>query len=903
MKHISLAGSWNLTALSGDELPECLSTSANSITVNNLAQKIPGDIHTTLLENNIIHDPYWKKNELDVQWVGRTDWNMERTVNVPASFLQGEQFITLDGADTFVRIFVNGNEAGFCDNFFRSWRFPVTGLLHEGENTIRLVFESSEKHAVARAASLPYPYPCSVYDVSSPNRNLVRKPQCHAGWDWGICLMVSGIYNSIQFEQTTTGFVDYIRTSLERQGDEWTVHTKTTFTAIKNGTITFTAALSPAPKPDGNASQTEGKNCMLPEAAITTVAVRKGENTIEHSFVVKNPELWWPAWSDPATEAAIAAGKNPVPAENQLYALTVSGGGSRKTVNIAFRELEVEAKEDAYGKSFVIKVNGRNIYVKGSNWIPCDALPSRQTKAHYENLLSSLVKANGNCIRVWGGGFYETDFFYDYCDRHGILVWQDCMFGCSTYPADDEFLASVRLEIRHQVRRLQHHASIALWCGNNEDLGALTWYDESVKNRDRYVIDYDKLNEQTVGDEIQKNDPERCWWPSSPSAGPNDFSDNWHADGRGDMHYWSVWHEKKPFEAYYSITPRFVSEFGYQSLPDFGEIASFTDPSQYNITSPDMEFHQRSPGGNSIIFENFARYFRVPQSFKHTLYLSQVQQALAIQTAVNYWHSLKPVCWGSIIWQLDNLWPVASWSSLEYSGKWKLLHYNMKKFFAPVSVTLFKKDDVVYCHLINDTAFSVPAKLTISCYGFDGLKIADDIILETELAPDSSMKASELPCFVLPGLPDSFFMNAFLEYGNGLTEEKKDSSRITKSESTLFLTQPKKCSLKKAEVACRISETSDGFDIELSTDVPAFYTALDAGSIPGIFSDNFMTLLPGEKKTVSFTWQKQENWMTAGLSLKEEATSSGTRRKAYSRKPSLKTFRKALSVQCLNDLW
>lgn len=897
MKHISLSGSWNLTALSDSELPESLSSKNDNPLFAGLSQAIPGDVHTTLLENSIIPDPYWKKNELDVQWVGRTDWCMERTVIVPESFLKGEQFISLDGADTFVRVFVNGKEAGFCDNFFRTWRFPVTGLLHEGENSIRLVFESSEKHAVARAASLPYTYPCSVYDVSSPNRNLVRKPQCHAGWDWGICLMVSGIYNSIQLEQTATGFVDYIRTNLKRNGDEWTVRTTTTFTAVRNGTVTFTASLAPAAKADGSRCSTH-----MPEAATTTVAVTKGENTIEQAFTVKNPELWWPAWSSPATEAAIASGKpsetgTALPSENQLYALTVSGGGSSKTVNIAFRELEVEAKEDAYGKSFIIKVNGRSIFMKGSNWIPCDAIPSRQTKAHYESLLSSLVKAHGNCVRVWGGGFYETDFFYDYCDRHGILVWQDCMFGCSTYPADDDFLASVRLEIRHQVRRLEHHASIALWCGNNEDLGALTWYEESVKNRDRYVIDYDRLNEQTVGDEIKKNDPERCWWPSSPSAGPNDFSDNWHADGRGDMHYWSVWHEKKPFEAYYSITPRFVSEFGYQSLPDFGEVASFTDPSQYNITSPDMEFHQRSPGGNSIIFENFARYFRVPGTFQHTLYLSQVQQALAIQTAVTYWHSLKPVCWGSIIWQLNNLWPVASWSSLEYSGKWKLLHYNMRHFYAPVSTALFKKDDTVYCYAVNDTAVTVPAKLTVSYYNFDGAKIADDSTLEADLAPNSSTKEFELPCFVLPGVPESFFMQAVLEYGSN------SGNRSARSESTLFITQPKKCELRKAGITYSITETADGFDISLTSAAPAFYVALDAGKIPGIFSDNFMTLLNGEKKTVHFTWEKTEDWTKAGLPDAALSNTTGSRKAASRRKPSLTSFRKAFSIQCLNDLW
>ena len=428
------------------------------------------------------------------------------------------------------------------------------------------------------------------------------------------------------------------------------------------------------------------------------------------------------------------------------------------------------------------------------------------------------------------------------CDRKGILIWHDCMFACSTYPADKEFLDNVRLEIRHQIRRLSHHPAIALWCGNNENLGAITWYEESRKNRDLYVVDYDRLNEQTVGDEVRKNDPSRLWWSSSPCSGDNDFADNWHSDGRGDMHYWSVWHEKKPFEAYYDITPRFVSEFGYQSLPSLSETRTFADEkTDFNITSPVFEFHQRSPGGNSIIFENFARYFRVPASFRYMLYLSQVQQALAIKTAVNYWRSLKPVCMGAIIWQLNDLWPVASWSSIEYSGKWKLLHYAAERFFAPISLSLFKKDDTIQCFAINDTDISVPASLQISYMDFEGKKLHENSFENIVLKENSStcLFSKKPDPAIFP--PDSFFIYAELSYGN------------TTFTDALFCTQPKKCEIEKADIKPTIHENKDGsFKITLSTGKPAFFVALDADNLPGTFSKNLLTLLPGKTETVLF---------------------------------------------------
>ena len=875
MKTMTINGTFSLSPCNKSDIP------ANVKLPSKMTMKFPGDIHSTLLRNKCIPDPYYRKNELEVQWVGRTDWQAETTFSVDESFLKGRQFIELEDADTFVRVFVNKKEAGLCENFFRKWRFEITDYLKKGTNTLRLVFESAERHACEKAETLTHPAPCSVYDIYSPHRNLVRKTQCNAGWDWGICLMVCGVYKPIKLVQTATGFLDYVQTTTvpAPKGKNWQVNIKAIYTSLRTTKTRFSFAVSDTPAHRATSSQsfaatsasyehtntaTSASGSTILSETSVDVQLVPGENIIETTLTVKNPEIWWPAGCSPADEDAIVKKGEPLFRENTIYTLTASAAGAKIKQNLAFRTLEAVSEKDEHGRSLYFKVNGKPVYAKGSNWIPCDALPERQTPQKYENLLSSLVAANQNCIRVWGGGRYEKDIFYDLCDRKGILIWHDFMFACSTYPADSEFLDNVRLEVRHQVRRLSHHPAIALWCGNNENLGAITWYEESRKNRDLYVVDYDRLNEGTVGDEVRKNDSSRLWWSSSPCSGDDDFADNWHSDGRGDMHYWSVWHEKKPFEAYYDITPRFVSEFGYQSLPSLSETKSFADPAKdFNITSPVFEFHQRSPGGNSIIFENFARYFRVPSKFADTLYLSQVQQALAIKTAVDYWRSLRPVCMGAIIWQLNDLWPVSSWSSIEYSGKWKLLHYASKQFFAPIGISLYKKNDSIKCFVINDTSLDVKASLTLSLIDFDGNVLRNEEFHDITAPANSSTRFFDEAIASVGFSADTFFVRAELTYGG------------TSVTQTLFCTQPKKCELEKPNIKYTVRQNKDGtYKITLKAEKPAFFVSLDAGEVPGVFSKNFLTLVPGTTEVVTFRAEKANKRLTENAFQKKLTVTS-----------------------------
>ncbi len=387
---------------------------------------------------------------------------------------------------------------------------------------------------------------------------------------------------------------------------------------------------------------------------------------------------------------------------------------------IGLRTIELESRPDEAGRSFLVKVNGVPVFCRGANWIPADALPGRISPEKTRGLLQSAVDANMNMLRIWGGGFYEPDWFLDICDELGLMVWQDFMFSCNLYPSDRDYLNGVAQEVRYQAGRLQHHASIALWCGDNELIGALNWFDESRTNRDRYLVAYDRLN-RTVEDGLLAVDPQANWWPSSPSPGPMSFGDAWHDDSSGDMHFWSVWHEGRDFEHYRDVRPRFCSEFGFQSYPSMDVIRTFADEEDWNIASTVMESHQKNVGGNARIAETMFRYFRFPASFEDFVYLSQVQQGLAIRTAVEYWRSLKPHCMGTLYWQLNDTWPVASWSSLDYGGGWKALHFMARRFFSPVAVfALPSKDGSIGFAGINDTREDVSLRLDVECIFADG---------------------------------------------------------------------------------------------------------------------------------------------------------------------------------------
>jgi len=807
MKTIDLNGQWRLSPRDKNLVaPFC----TYFLKHQSIPCTLPGDIHTALIEQELIPDPYWGTNELDIQWVGQQDWVLSKDITCTQDVLNtGSPILTLTMADTVISILINGQEAGKCNNQFRRFRFDLSPFLHVGSNLIELVFTSAEKQAIKEAEQLSYPIPYSVYPVSAKHRNLIRKTQCHSGWDWGPCIMSFGVYEPMELQFIDEGIIESQVTDTTQLADgSWDVVVTVIYNAVKQQELEASVSVSDQ-KQTGN------------------VKLQLGLNKLTFHLHCNDVELWYPNGEGKST----------------LYILELTIGNQCKTKRIGFRTIEVKTEddEDGQGRGMVFSVNGRDVFAKGANWIPMDALFSRITFERYEALLQYCVDANMNMIRLWGGGLYEMDAFYDMCDEKGILIWHDCMFSCSMYPANQAFLENVEAELRYQIPRLRDHASIALWCGNNEDLGAIGWYEESKNNPERYIADYQLLNEDTVGRVIKELDPHRMWWPSSPSAGPGDFSDNWHNDNKGDMHFWSVWHEGKPFEDYYSIKPRFVSEFGYQSFPSKSTIELYANDADFNLTSEVMEHHQKNDRGNSIIIENFSRYFRFPSGFEQMLYLSQVQQAMAMKTAIEYWRTTRPHCMGTLFWQLNDNWPVASWSSIDYTGKWKLLHYAAKQFYAPsLPIAYCKKEGQVEVYVVHDKVEPLQdAKVSVKFCRFNGEKLFKQEYRQ-DFAPQSSTHITTIDLKKLNIDAKECFIYFKL---------KTDDLYI---ENALLLDRPKRCSLVNPKLSMEIAEAQKGFSITIRCKAPAFDVALDASEIEGTFSDNLFNIRPTAQKVVLF---------------------------------------------------
>lgn len=791
MKAISLSGVWKLKAVNVEK---------NNYGIKNgksFKMNIPGSVQDTLVEQTVVPDPYYADNELETMFIGKSDWSISRQFNLKKTDCR--YFLKLEKVDTIATLTINGNKVRDFDNEHEIHFIDVTEFVKDGSNSICFDFTASEKVAIERNKKLKYPVPCSHYKYDSPNRNLVRKAQCNAAWDWGLCLQTIGIYEDVVLFECT----DYVLKSFSAvpflKDKVWTVAIEGFAEAFASCSYKASAEIA------GFAAEKE-------------IKLKKGLNRIKLEVSVPENKVskWWP--NGYGTQ--------------DLYKVVFKLGKDKLSREIGFRTIEIKNEKTMGGKELTVCVNGQNIFCKGANWIPLDARPLFHTAKNYDSIILSAKNANMNMLRVWGGGWYEKEEFYNACDKYGILLWHDLMFSCSTYPCDKWFLDSVQRELTDQIRRLKSRTCIALWCGNNECLGALTWYEETLADMDKYIKDYEKLFTNWIDQIIQKENPERMYWPSSPCAGPGDYSDNWHTDGNGDMHFWTVWHERKDFDAYHDIRPRFCSEFGYQSFPSLSEVKSFAPDDQLNLTSPIMEHHQRNDEGNSIIIEMFTRYFRMPSSFEKQLYLSQVQQALAIETAVSYWRSLTPYCMGTLYWQLNDVWPVSSWSSIEYSGKWKALHYAARKFYKTVAPVVYNKDGKITFKVVNDGVKIASVNASFSVVDFDGnvVKNVSKKVVVKSLSAEEVVSVSV----------DDFDVNKVFVL-----------AQVDGSETMLFMTKPRFAEIKDSGIKINgVTKVENGFKVTISSKKPSFYVMLDAGSVKGTFDDNYMFL--NGKKTVLF---------------------------------------------------
>ena len=646
MKILPLTGKWQFRQVGTEEW---------------LPANVPGSVHTDLLASGRIPDPFDADNEKRVLWIAESDWVYRTSFTCTDELLSEEKvFLVCDGLDTLATVVLNGHELGHTDNMFRRYQWQVKPLLNaQGANDLTITFSSPVKFAAEKQAIRPLPgVPQAI-----PGGPYLRKAPYQFGWDWGPQLPPIGVWKDIRLEGYSGARLSEIHLRQDHTNGQVAVEVQVSVQRWDEAPL---AAVVRITQPDGET--------LEKKAAITA---RDG---IIVKMPISRPELWWPN----------GYGGQPLyQVEISLVSVDSSGAGllDLRSYRLGLRTIELRQQEDQWGRSFVFVVNDIPIFVKGSNWAPADSFPARITGEHLERLIRSAAETHQNMLRVWGGGFYEEERFYDLCDRYGILVWQEFIFSCSIYPLDvPAFLENIRMEVVENVRRLRHRTSLALWCGNNEmEWGWVEWNCKSPELKDLKPA-YDRFFHHTLPSWCRAEDPDHSYWPSSPSSGTPFKNPN--GQSQGDAHYWDVWHGQKPFTSYRDQYPRFMSEFGFQALPPLATIRTYADEADWNMTSYIMEMHQKNARGNSLMVGQMLDTFRLPKDFVSLVYLSMALQAEGIRYGVEHWRRHPDRVAGILYWQLNDCWPVASWSSLDYFGRWKALHYSARHFYAPLMLSI-----------------------------------------------------------------------------------------------------------------------------------------------------------------------------------------------------------------------
>lgn len=775
-----------------------------------LTATVPGTVHLDLMNNKIIPDPYKDENEKKVQWVENEDWDYQTSFTISSKELANQNIeLVFNGLDTFSEIYLNGKLLQSTDNMFRKWTIPVKQNLKIGENILQVKFKSAVHVGQELAKKVPFTTP------ESP-RSYVRKAQYQFGWDWGPRLVTAGIWKEVKLNFWNQAKLENVKIEQKKVSKEV-------------ASLVFHTEVS---------VEKEGKYNVSVNNSFKDFNLKKGKNSIEIPLDIKYPKLWQPNGFGTAN--------------SYQFAVTVFNGKTildQKLVETGIRTVELIQEKDQQGKSFYFKVNGNPIYAKGTNWIPGDSFSPRMTKEKYRQLIKACKDANMNMIRIWGGGIYEDDEFYKACDENGILVWQDFMFAGSFYPADENFQKNVEMEVKDQIERLQNHASLALWCGNNEvDEAIVNWgYQKQFKysKEDSMQVwkDYKKIFHEVIPNAIQKyaTHDKSIYWPSSPSIG-------WgHKESltEGDSHYWGVWWGEEPFEMYNEKVPRFASEYGFQGMPTLETTKSmFSGTPDLSLQNGTIKAHEKHSRGWEIIDNYMKRDYHIPSDFVKYNYVSQLLQARGMQIAIEAHRRAKPYNMGTLYWQLNDCWPVVSWSSIDYSGNWKALHYQVKRSFENQVILMseekIEEDEILNFYVVNDN-----------------LEKVEDLYLDFNIMKFNGEKQGS------GGLADSYTIepNGILKFpfsleeiiGNSKKDEiflaitARDKNEKIFAQANYFFVKPKDLKLIKPTI--KIKKISPK-EIEVSTDVLAKDVYLLGDTH---FSDNFFDLLPKTSKRIKLS--------------------------------------------------
>lgn len=787
--------------------------------------KVPGTIHQDLINLKKLPDPFYGMNEDAVQWVENEDWMYQTSFVVTEAQLNRDAAVLeLDGLDTYADVFLNGALILQSDNMFVGHKLPVKSVLRKGENKLIIRFRSAVKEALPQWETNGFDYPADNDHSSKRVSIYTRKAPYSYGWDWGIRLATCGIWRPVRL----------VFSDVARIEDYYVRQTSVTASRADVDNRLEITNVTPHPvsallKVAYNYSTNEVKEIQK------QIELRPGNNMVSLPVMIDKPHLWMPnGWGEPSLYSFTAS-------------LSVDGMKVASQVRqVGLRSIRVVMEDDKDGKSFYFEVNGLPMFAKGANYIPDDALLPNITTDRYKRIFEDVKTANMNMLRVWGGGIYEDDRFYDEADRNGILIWQDFIFACTTYPHDPVFLKRVEAEAEYNIKRLRGHASLAMWCGNNEIYEGIRYWGWKKKYNsaafDEMNRGYDILFRQLLPDMVKRFDSERFYMHGSPYEANWGRPESWKI---ADSHNWGTWYGRKPFESFDSEVPRFMSEYGFQAFPEMKTIRTFAEDKDFELESPVMNAHQKASIGNALIKQTMALYYKVPERFEDLVYAGLVLQGHGMRHGIEAHRRNRPYCMGSLFWQLNDSWPVVSWSSIDYYGNWKAMHYQSKRAFAPILINAIKEEDDLCVYLISDKIQNIgDVRLTAELMDFDG-KSHGKWTMSGDLPANTSSLFLKKHVSEILGKQD--VATSFLY----LVLKSKEGTVL--SDEVFYFAYPKDQKLPKAHVDYSVKMRGNSIEMTLKTDKLARDIFIEV-PLQGVrYSDNFFDLLPGQRKKVIIT--------------------------------------------------